>query len=168
VTRRRIVDVILAVVLVGLLGWLLVFAVSGSSAAPGSTPTEEREDQYAAITRAARTEVLAFLKVDHTNMKPLTDAVIDGATGNFKKQYESSVKTLTEAAQAQESMSTGRVDEIGLGEVDDDSATVYVAAGSKVQNKGTKGETQDTSWRIKLTMTEKGGRWLVSDLEFVG
>lgn len=167
-SRRRAVDVVLAVVLVGLLGWLVMFAVRGSAAAPGSTPAEERDDQYAAITRAARTEVLAFLKVDHTNMKPLTDAVLDGATGTFKKQYESSVKTLTEAAEAQESMSTGHVDEIGLGEVDDDSASVYVAAGSKVQNKGTKGKTQDTSWRIKLTMTEKDGRWLVSDLEFVG
>jgi Mce-associated membrane protein len=156
------------VVLVGLLAWLVLFAVRGSAAAPGSTPEEERADQYAAITRAARTEVLAFLKVDHTNMKPLTDAVIDGATGTFKKQYESSVKTLTEAAQAQESMSTGHVDEIGLGEVDEDSASVYVAAGSKVKNKGTKGKVQDTSWRIKLTMTEKDGRWLVSDLEFVG
>ena len=167
-TQRRAVDVVLAVVLVVLLGWLVLFAVRGSAAAPGSTPEEERADQYAAITRAARAEVLAFLKVDHTNMKPLTDAVIDGATGAFKKQYESSVKTLTDAAKAQESMSTGHVDEIGLGEVDDDSASVYVAAGSKVQNKGTKGKTQDTSWRIKLTMTEEDGRWLVSDLEFVG
>ncbi len=43
-----------------------------------------------------------------------------------------------------------------------------MAAGSKVQNKGTKGKVEDRFWRIKLTMVKQGGRWLISQLEFVG
>jgi len=31
-----------------------------------------------------------------------------------------------------------------------------------------KGEVEDRSWRIKLTMVKQGSRWLVSQLEFVG
>ncbi|MEO6472917.1 MAG: hypothetical protein ABIR57_13100, partial [Aeromicrobium sp.] len=69
---------------------------------------------------------------------------------------------------SQKSVSKGHIDEIGLSEVDADSASVFVAAGSKVQNKGTKGEFEDRSWRIKLTMVKEGSRWLVSQLEFVG
>ena len=86
----------------------------------------------------------------------------------FKKQYKASLKSLKETAISQESISKGSVDEIGLSEVDARSASVFVAAGSKVQNKGTKGKVEDRSWRIKLTMAKEGGRWLVSQLEFVG
>ncbi len=124
--------------------------------------------QYADVTRAARSETLAFLAVDHTKMDELTKRVLDGATGEFKKQYQTSLKSLKDAAVSQESISKGRVDEIGLGEIDDDSATVFVAAGSKVQNKGTKGKVEDRSWRMKLTMAKVDNRWLVSQLEFVG
>ena len=166
--RTSVTNLTLALILAGLCGWLVVFAVRGSAAAPGSTPAEERAQEYADISRAARAETLAFLTIDHTKMDELTARVLDGATGSFKKQYQASLKSLKESAASQESFATGRIKEIGLGEVDADSASVFVAAGSKVKNKGTKGEVQDRSWRIKLTMAKQGSRWLVSNLEFVG
>jgi Mce-associated membrane protein len=166
--RRSLITIALAVLLVVLLGWLVLFAVRGDVAAPGSTPAEEQAQEFADIERAARAEALAFLTIDHTKMDELTERVLDGATGSFKKQYQSSLKTLKESASSQESFSTGRVDEIGLSEVDADSASVFVAAGSKVKNKGTKGEVEDRTWRIKLTMAKEDSRWLVSQLEFVG
>ena len=166
--RTSVTNVVLALILVALCGWLAAFAIRGGAAAPGSTPAEERAQQFADITRAARAETLAFLTIDHTKMDDLTARVLDGATGSFKKQYQSSLKALKESASSQESFSKGRVDEIALNEVDDDSASVFVAAGSKVRNKGTDGKTEDRSWRIKLTMSKEGSRWLVSNLEFVG
>jgi Mce-associated membrane protein len=166
--RRNLITIVLAVLLVTFLGWLVLFAVRGDVAAPGSTPAEEQAQEFADIERAARAESLAFLTIDHTKMDELTEQVLDGATGSFKKQYQSSLKTLKESATSQESFSTGRVDEIGLSEVDADSASVFVAAGSKVKNKGTKGEVEDRAWRIKLTMAKEDSRWLVSQLEFVG
>ena len=101
-------------------------------------------------------------------MDELTSRVLAGATGDFKKQYQASLKSLKEAAVNQESFSDGQVNEVGLGEVDADSAAAFVAAGSKVRNKDTKGEVEDRSWRIKLSMVKEDGRWLVSQLEFVG
>ena len=158
----------LVLALLVLVAWLVLFAVRGSAAAPGSTPAEARAEQYADVTRAARAETLAFLAVDHKKMDQLTERVLDGATGEFKKQYQASLKSLKEAATSQESISTGRVEQIGLGDVDDDSAAVFVAASSKVQNKGTKGKVEDRSWRMKLTLAKVDDRWLVSQLEFVG
>ena len=166
--RRSLINITLAVILVALLGWLVLFAVRGAVAAPGSTAAETRAQEHSEIRRAARAEALAFLTIDHTKMDQLTGQVLDGATGDFKKQYQASLKALKDSATSQESISTGRVDEVGLSEVDADSATVFVAAGSKVKNKGTKGEVEDRSWRIKLTMAKEGSRWLVSQLEFVG
>ena len=101
-------------------------------------------------------------------MDELTDRVVEGSTGEFEKQYKSSLKSLKETAISQESISKGHVNEVGLSEFDEDSAVVFVSAGSKVQNKGTKGEVEDRSWRIKLSMVKEGSRWLISQLEFVG
>ena len=167
-TNPLLVNTGLALILLGLCGWLVLFAVKGSAAAPGSTPAEERAREYSDISRSARSATLAFLTIDHTKMDVLTGRVLDSATGPFKKQYQSSLTSLKESAASQESFSTGRVDEVGLSEVDADSASVFVAAGSKVRNKGTKGEVEDRSWRIKLTMVKEDDRWLVSQLEFVG
>ena len=166
--RTSVTNTVLGVALVGLLGWLVLFAVRGGEAAPGSTPTEKLSDQYSDISRAARSETMAFLAVDHKRMDELTDRVLDGATGTFKKQYQASLKSLKETAVSQESISKGRVDEVGLSEVGSRSATVFVAAGSKVQNKGTNGKVEDRFWRIKLSMVKQDSRWLVSQLEFVG
>jgi len=166
--RTTVTNAVLGVILVALCGWLALFAVRGSEAAPGSTPTEELAQQYTDIRRAAREETMAFLAVDHKRMDELTDRVIAGATGAFEKQYKASLKSLKETAISQESISKGRVDQVGLSEVSPRSATVFVAAGSKVQNKGTKGKVEDRSWRIKLTMVKEDSRWLISQLEFVG
>jgi Mce-associated membrane protein len=166
--RTTVTNAVLAVILVALCGWLALFAIRGSEAAPGSTPTEKLADQYSDISRAAHSETLAFLAIDHKRMDELTQRVLDGATGTFEKQYKASLKSLKETAVSQESISKGRVDEVGVSEVEARTATVFVAAGSKVQNKGTKGKVEDRSWRIKLTMAKEHGRWLVSQLEFVG
>ncbi len=166
--RSSVINAVLGVILLGLLGWLVVFAVQGGAAAPGSMPAQERTQEFSDIRRAARAETVAFLTVDHTKMDDLTKRVLDGATGDFKKQYQTSLKGLKESAKSQESFAEGRVDEVGLAEVDADSASAFVAAGSKVRNKGTKGEVENRSWRIKLTMVKESGRWLVSQLEFVG
>ncbi len=167
-TRTNVTNAVLAVILLILLVWLLLFAFKGAAAAPGSTPAEERAQEYSDVTRAAGEATVAFLTVDHKRMDELSARVLDGATGEFKKQYQSSLKSLKDATVSQESVSTGKVAEIGLGEVDSDSASVFVAASSKVQNKGTKGKVEDRNWRMKLTMSKQGDRWLVSQLEFVG
>ena len=166
--RSSVINAVLAVILLSLCAWLVVFAIRGSAAAPGSTPAEERAQEFSDIRRAARDETLAFLTIDHTKMDQLTEQVLDGATGSFRKQYQASLKSLKESAATQESFSKGRVNEVGLSEVDADSASVFVAAASEVRNKGTEGKAENRSWRIKLTMTKEGDRWLVSQLEFVG
>lgn len=164
----RALNVVLGVIVVVLVAWLVAFAVWGSGAAPGRTPAEESAQELTEIRQAARAEALAFLTIDYRRMDEVTDRVLAGATGTFKKQYQSSVKALKQAAVSQDSVAKGYVKEIGIGAVDDDSATVFVSAGSKVRNKGTEGKVQDRTWRMRFDLTQTGDRWLVSKLEFVG
>jgi Mce-associated membrane protein len=164
----RALNIVLGVIVVALVAWLVTFAVRGSVAAPGQTRAEEQAQELTDVRQAAQAAAVAFLTIDYRRMDQVTDRVLAGATGSFKKQYKSSVKVLKQAAVSQDSVAKGYVKEIGVGTVDGDSATVFVAAGSKVKNKGTKGKVEDRTWRMRFNMTKAGDRWLVSQLEFVG
>ncbi len=155
-------DLALAVVAVVLVAVAAVLYVRG-----GESDQEKVADQYVEIVKAAKKETIAFLTIDHTKMDEVTDAVLAGATGEFKKEYTTSLDSLKDAAKQQESFATGTVDEAGISEADADTATVFVSAASDVRNKGTDGKTETRAWRIKLTMNREGDRWLVSKLEFV-
>ncbi len=111
---------------------------------------------------------LAFLTVDYRNMDPLIDKVLAGATGQFKEQYERAQVTLKTTAQQAQSVATGKVREVGIGDIDADTAVVFVAADGSVTNKSTKGKAEPRTYRFKLTMVRKGDKWLTSDLQILG
>ena len=119
------------------------------------------------VAEAARVEALAFLTVDHADMDPLIDAVLAGATGDFAEQYESQRDTLTSEAIRTEATSTGEVVALGVGDLDDDSATVLVAANSTVTNTSTGSEGQVRYYRLRLDLVREGERWLTSNVQFV-
>ena len=119
------------------------------------------------VAEAARVEALAFLTVDHTDMDPLIDAVLAGATGDFAEQYESQRDTLTSEAIRTEATSTGEVVALGVGDLDEDSATVLIAANSTVTNTSTGSKGQVRYYRLRLDLVRKGERWLTSDVQFV-
>jgi Mce-associated membrane protein len=119
------------------------------------------------VAEAARVEALAFLTVDHTDMDPLIDAVLAGATGDFAEQYESQRDTLTSEAIRTEATSTGEVVALGVGDLDDDSATVLIAANSIVTNTSTDSSGQVRYYRLRLDLVREGERWLTSNVQFV-
>ena len=168
VIKPFVINTALAAVLLGLCVWLVLFAFVGSSAAPGQTPAEERAQEFSDIRRAARAETLAFLTIDHTRMDELTDRVLAGATGSFKKEFKERLEFLKDTAASQEAFAEAHVAEVGLSEVDADSATAFVAASAKVRNKGTKDKVVNEPYPVRLTLVKEGNRWLVSQLEVVG
>lgn len=119
------------------------------------------------VAQAARTEALAFLRVDHTDMDPLIDAVLAGATGTFAEQYESQRDTLVSEAVRTRATSTGEVVALGVGDLDEDSATVLIAANSTVTNTSTGRKGQVRYYRLRLDLVRQGERWLTSNVQFV-
>lgn len=151
----------LVVVLVALL------AAIGLVLAGQEEVDQELTDAQREVAVAARAEALAFLTVDHRDMGPLIDAVLDGATGDFAEQYASQRATLTSEAVRTEATSTPEVVSLGVGDQDDDEATVLVAANSTVTNASTGDAGQVRYYRLRLQLVREGGRWLTSDLRFV-
>ena len=140
----------------------------GASATPGDSKAETLSRQYDEVTEAARAQTLAFLTVDYKDMDPLIDKVLAGATGTFKEQYQRAAPTLKATAQQGQSVATGKVREVGIGDIDGDAAVVFVAADGSVTNKDTKGKAQPRSYQFKLTMAREGDKWLTSDLKILG
>ena len=156
---------VLALVLVATSALLFT---KGAAATPGDSKAEALSQQYEEVTAAAREQTLAFLTVDYKNMDPLMEKVLAGATGPFKEQYERAGVTLKTTAQQARSKATGEVKEIGIGDIDGDTAVVFVAADGSVTNKDTKGKAQPRTYRFKMTMVRKGDKWLTSDLQILG
>ena len=139
----------------------------GASASPGDSRAEKLSRQYDEVTKAAEDETLAFLTVDYKNMDPLIDKVLAGATGTFKEQYTSAKDALKSTAVQGKSVATGDVKAVGIGDIDSDTAVVFVAADGSVTNKSTAGKAQPRAYRFKLTMVRKGDKWLTSDLQIL-
>ena len=131
------------------------------------SPDEELTAAQQQVAEAARTEALAFLTVDHADMDPLIDAVLAGATGDFAEQYASQREKLTSEAIRTEATSTAEVVALGVGDLDDDSATVLVAANSTVTNTSTGSEGQVRYYRLRLDLVREDERWLTSNVQFV-
>lgn len=151
----------LGVLLVALVAAILVL-VRSAPAVDEELTADQRE-----VAAAARTEALAFLTVDHRTMDPLVDAVLAGATGDFKEQYADQRARLVKEAKRTEAISTGEIVALGVGDMDADSATVLVAANSDVSNSRTGDEPQTRYYRLRLDLVRVGDRWLTSNVQFV-
>ncbi len=166
-------------VLASVLALACVGIVAAKAFAPGVLPSswtaaQDAEDRQADVTTAARKVTNAFLDVDYRDMDPRTAKVLALSTGTFKKQYQKSQVELTAAARQNQAVSTGKVRNVGIGDIDEDSAVVFVAADSTVTNKAVtaakaKGQKVDDQryYRFQLNLTKVGDQWLLNNLEFV-
>jgi Mce-associated membrane protein len=150
----------LSVVLAGLLTGIVLLAGSADSADEELTAAQQE------VAAAARAEALAFLTVDHRTMDVVVERVLDGATGDFREQYESQSRRLTREATRTRATSAGEVVALGVSDLGDDSATVLVAANSTVTNTRTE-QPQVRYYRLELGLVREDDRWLTSSLRFV-
>lgn len=174
--RARIALGVIAVVLALACGYLLLGKALFPGGVPGSwTAADKAADREVAVTSAARTVTLAFLDVDYQNMDPLVQKVLDLSTGTFKKQYDATKVNLEAAAREGKATSVGTIKDIGISDIDADSAIVFVAADSQVDNAAmaqarAKGQAVDQNryYRFQLNMTKVGDHWLLNELQILG
>ena len=126
------------------------------------------QERYGDVLAAARTEVTAFINIDYRNAQDSIDAVAAGATGDFRKQYDSSTDGVVKLLQREQSVMDGTVLWSGVVDVDSDSATVLAATTGTVANRSTGNKQVARYFRLKLDLQKVGDQWLTSNLEFVG
>ncbi|EWT05894.1 hypothetical protein N864_14670 [Intrasporangium chromatireducens Q5-1] len=97
-----------------------------------------------------------------------TDAarVVAGATGGFKKEYESTLSQLKPVVVENKTSSTVERAEASLVSADGDSARVLVGVVAPTTNAATK-TPQKKTYRLRLDLTKVGTEWKVNNLEFV-
>lgn len=161
-----LVNAILAVVAL-LLAILFVVVLATGSLFGLRTSDSKQQRLLEAVTGAARDETGAMMTIDYRHMDPLIARVLAGATGTFKQQYQRSSVQLKAAAQAEKVISHGGAREVAVSDITGSHAVAFVAADSMVSNTAAKTPVP-RSWRIKMELVNTGGKWLVSNLEFVG
>ncbi|WP_328338139.1 hypothetical protein [Streptomyces violaceus] len=127
----------------------------------------ETDQRRQGILAAARQSALNFTSLDYRHYDRDSANVLAGATGDFKKQFTAQTEQLTKLVAQNKSVSQGQVLEAGIVRSDEDSARVLVVADSKVTNTAAP-EGEARTYRLQLDLVHKDGRWLTSDVEFVG
>lgn len=165
------VTVLLAVLAV-LLALACVVVLVWPTAVPGKSRAEQADDRSVAVQSAATAVMKAFLDVDYRNMDPRVQKVLGLSTGTFKNQYQTASADLKSQVQAAKTVATSAVLRVGIGDIDADTAVVYVAADTQVSNTAIEkekaaGKNVDGRryYRFQLTMSKVGDRWLLSDLQ---
>ncbi len=165
---RGRLDAALYVLVVLLTCALVVGGVLGWRTHGDRADAAVESERYGAVLASARTEVLAFVNIDYNDAQSSIDKVAAGATGDFREQYTSSAEDVIKVLTDNESVMTGEVVYAGVAEVDQDSATVIAATTGTVSNTQTDNEPVARSFRLRLELQLVKGRWLTSDLAFVG
>ncbi|MFI7020493.1 hypothetical protein [Streptomyces sp. NPDC050164] len=127
----------------------------------------EADQRRQGILAAARQSALNFTSLDYRHYGRDSANVLAGATGEFKKQFTAQTDQLTKLVAQNKSVSQGQVLEAGIVRSDENSARVLVVADSKVTNTAVP-EGEARTYRLQLDLVHKDGRWLTSDVEFVG
>ena len=127
----------------------------------------EAEQRRQDLLAAARQSALNFTSLDYRHYDRDSANVLESATGDFKKQFAAQTEELTQLVAQNKSVSEGQVLEAGIVRSDEHSARVLVVADSRVTNiAAPKGEAR--TYRLQLDLVHRDGRWLTSDVEFVG
>ncbi|MFF8229764.1 hypothetical protein [Streptomyces caelestis] len=156
-----------AVMSAGLVAATVITTALALWLALGLHEQRETDQRRQGILAAARQSALNFTSLDYRHYDRDSANVLAGATGEFKKQFTAQTDQLTKLVAQNKSVSEGQVLEAGIVRSDENSARVLVVADSKVTNTAVP-EGEARTYRLQLDLVHKDGRWLTSDVEFVG
>ena len=126
-----------------------------------------RAEDRAALD-AATLETLNWASVDHRKIDEFVATVKQGATGTFLQQFNQSETALRTLIRRNRSIQVPTIPKGGaaLLERRGDEARVLIVMDAQVTNSSTR-TPQPRQYRLQVTVTKEGGRWLTSNLEFV-
>ncbi|GLE51839.1 hypothetical protein [Mycobacterium montefiorense] len=128
--------------------------------------SNERSERTANFIAGARQGVINMFSLDFNRSKEDVQRVLDSSTGQFRDDLQQRAKDFTTVVEQSKVVTQGAVNAAAVQSIDGNSALVLVAATSRITNAaGAKDEPRN--WRLKVTVTEEGGQYKMSKLEFV-
>ncbi|MEE3064660.1 MAG: DNA polymerase V family protein [Actinomycetota bacterium] len=128
--------------------------------------TTQRNQRIANFVAGARQGVVNMTSLDFNRAKEDVQRVIDSSTGQFRDDFQQRSKDFTTVVEQSKVVTQGTVNAAAVQSIDGNSALVLVAATSRITNAaGAKDEPR--RWRLRVTVTEDGGQYKMSKLEFI-
>jgi Mce-associated membrane protein len=145
---------------------IICFVVASGYMAWQNHEATERGQRAARSVAGARQGVINMTSLDFSKAKEDVQRVIDSSTGQFRDDFTQRAKDFTTVVERSKVVTEGTVTAAALESMDERSASVLVSATSKITNAaGAKDEPR--AWRLRVTVTEDGGQYKMSKVDFV-
>jgi Mce-associated membrane protein len=126
----------------------------------------QRAQRAANFVAGARQGVVNMTSLDFNKAKEDVQRVIDSSTGEFRDDFQQRAKDFATVVEQSKVVTQGTVNAAALESMDKHSASVLVSATSRITNSaGAKDEPR--VWRLRVTVTEDGGQYKMSKVDFV-
>ena len=124
---------------------------------------QQRRAEFAA---AARQGVVTLMSLDYTKAKEDVQRIIDSSTGQFKTDFQNTADDFVKVATESKAVTETNVTATAVESMTDNTATVLVAASSRVTNAaGAKQEPR--AWRLSVNLARDGGQIKLAKVEFI-
>jgi Mce-associated membrane protein len=128
--------------------------------------TTQRAQRAANFVAGARQGVVNMTSLDFNKAKEDVQRVIDSSTGEFRDDFQRRAKDFATVVEQSKVVTQGTVNVAALESMDEHSGLVLVSATSRITNSaGAKDEPR--VWRLRVTVTEDGGQYKMSKVDFV-
>lgn len=158
--RRALAATLALLVVAGLLGatgWMLWEHRKADA-------ERHRTAEYAA---AARQGVVNLMSMDYSHAQESVQRVIDDSIGKMKNNFQDTSQDLIKALQDSKMITKVTVNDAAVESMDDQTATVLIAATSHREGPNApKEDQQPRVWRVVVTMQRDGSQIKMSDVEF--
>lgn len=152
---------------VALVALVLAALVAAGLVVRGTLADRADEAARADALAAARRLAVSFTTMDYRTYDRDAKRVVDGSGGQLRQEFTHSTDALKKAMTTNRSTTRGRVLDAAVVDADRDSARVLIVVDADVTN--TSATTPSARhYRIQLDLARQGGRWLGTDLSFVG
>lgn len=155
--------VVLSLGLLGFGGWKLWQLHQVNVEQQHQQDEQHRKAEFAA---AAAQGVVNMMSLDYKHAKEDVQRIIDGTTGDFKKDFEGAQGDFIKVAESSKSVTQATVTGSAVQTMTGDTATVLVAANTKVSNAASK-DQQPRAWRWSVDVVRDGGQLKLAKVEIV-
>jgi Mce-associated membrane protein len=152
----KVAAIILICAFVGASGYMLWYAQHAT----------ERQQRAASFVAGAKQGVVNMTSLDFNRAKEDVQRLLDSSTGEFRDDFQQRAKDFVSVVQESKVVTQGTINATAVESMGEHSASILVAATSRITNAaGAKDEAR--VWRLRVTVTEEGGQYKMSKLEFV-
>ncbi|MCV6963881.1 hypothetical protein BST27_02595 [Mycobacterium intermedium] len=126
----------------------------------------ERRQRAANFIAGAKQGVVNMASLDFHRAKEDVQRLLDSSTGQFRDEFQQRAKDFVRVVEESQVVTQGTINAAAVESMAEHSASVLVSATSTITNAdGAKDEPR--VWRLRVTVTEEGGQYKMSKLEFV-